>query len=453
MRQATLLLGLPILAAACGALLAACGGSDAGGGGTAQSIDFNYPGVQYLGTGATALSVTATSGLPVTLNSNTPSVCTISDGNLVPVSAGECQITATQAGNGSFAAAEPTQQLFKVLQHPQTINFPSPGFLALGAPPTQMAASSDSGLAVVYESATPAVCTVSGNTVAAASSGQCTIIASQPGDTDYAAATPVPVTVNAGNAPPPTLTVMTGYQGTSATTEGGSVGTGAGASIDGWWCSDDHWCWSTLSSDKSTMTYDWVIQPADPTYSTAGPVPISTVGAYDNGIAITVPGLPAGGISQTANTLTGVQVANQTTLSFLFGENPEWFSTAGLGNAHAADFQVKLVLGHFNANQGQACNVTLQASVTPQSAALTAYQVSLSAFNVVSQPCGLTGLVPATELANYPIVQVQFAAASVNLSVTSGTVPVNPNPQNGAYTPYSPAYTTEMSVGGPILIQ
>jgi len=451
MRQANMLIRASAILGACSALLTACGGSDAGGG-TAQSIDFNYPGVHYLATGATPLSATASSGLPVTLTSNTPSVCTISDGNLVPVSAGECQVTATQSGDGSFAAAQPMQQLFKVLQHPQTITFPSPGFLALGAPPTTMTATSDSGLAVVYTSQTPALCTVSGNTVQAVDSGQCTITASQAGDTDYAAATPVPITVNAGNAPPPTLTVMTGFQGVWQTIEGGSVGTGAGGSIDGWWCSDDHWCWSTLSSDMSTMTYDWVIQTSDPKYSPNGPVAIGSVYAYDNGISIGVPGLPSGGISQTGNTLSGVQVANQTTLSFSFGENPEWFSTASATNPHAADFLVKLELGHFNSNGG-ACNITLQASVTPQAAALTAYQVPLSAFNVVSQNCGLAGLVPATELANYPIVQVQFAAASVNLSVASDTVPVNPNAQGGAYTPYSPAYTTEISLGGPILIQ
>lgn len=453
MRQASMLPRLPILVTTCGALLAACGG-DGGGGGTTQSIDFQYPGVRYLATAAAPLTATASSGLPVTLTSNTPAVCTVDDsGNLVPVAPGECQITATQAGNGSFAAAQPMQQLFKVLQHPQTITFPSPGFLALGAQPTTLTATADSGLAVTYATTTPDVCTVNGNTVAAAGSGQCAIVATQPGDTDYAAATPVTVTVNAGNAPPPTLTVMTGFQGTWATTEGGSVGTGAGASIDNWWCSDDHWCWSTISADKSTMTYDWVIQPSDPKYSPNGPTAVTAIGAYDNGISINVPGLPSGGISQTGDTTAGVQVANQTSLSFSFAENPEWFGLASASNPHAADVLVKLELGHFHANNGGACNITLQASVTPQAAALTAYQVPLSAFNVVSQSCGLSGLSPATELANYPIVQVQFAAASVNLTTASSTVPVNPNAQGGAYTPYSPAYTTEMSVGGPILIQ
>jgi len=451
MRQASMFLRLPILVATCGALLSACGGNGAGGG-TTQSINFNYPGVRYLASPAAPLVATASSGLPVTLTSNTPSICTISDGNLVPVAAGECQVTATQEGNGSFEAATPTQQLFKVLPHPQTITFPSPGFLTLGAPPTTMTATSDSGLAIVYATTTPDVCTVSGDTVAAVSAGQCSLTASQPGNTDYAAATPAPMTVNAGDAPPPTLTVMTTFQNTGSTAEGGSIGTGAGASIDGWWCSDPHWCWSTVSSDMSTMTYDWVIQPSDPQYSPNGPVAISSVGAYDNGISINVAGLPSTGISQTGDTMSGVQVANQTTLSFSFGENPEWFGLAGPTNPDAADFVVKLELGHFNSNQGNACNVMLQTTVKPQAAALTAYQLSLSAFTV-SNACGLTGLLPATELAAYPIVQVQFAAAGVNLTTASSTVPVNPNAQGGAYTPYSPAYTTEMSVGGPILIQ
>ncbi|HEY8977792.1 MAG TPA: hypothetical protein VIN75_26495 [Burkholderiaceae bacterium] len=446
MRQATMLSKASTVVVAFGALLSACGGDGGSSGGTAQSIDFPYPGTRYLATAAAPLSASATSGLTVTLTSNTPSVCTISDGKLVPVAVGECQVTATQDGDGSFAAAAPTQQLFKVLPHPQAITFPSPGFLALGAQPTTLTATSDSGLAVTYTSLTPTSCTVSGNTAMAAGSGQCTIEATQPGDANYAAAAPVDVTVNAGDAPPPTLTVASGFQGTSATTDGGSIGTGAGANIDNWWCSNDQWCWSALSPDNSVLTYTFVLQPTDP-----AAVQTTPIYAYDNGITINVPGL-TNGISQTGNTAEGLQVANQTTLSFTLGENPEWFSLLSPGSPHGADVLVTLTLGHFNQFQDKPCNVKVQASVTPTAAAQAAYQVSLSNFNVVSTNCGLSGLVAATELTSYPIVQVQFSPASTNASV-NGTAPVNQGAQHYPYTPYSPAYATVISVGTPILIQ
>ncbi|MBB5208375.1 InlB B-repeat-containing protein [Chiayiivirga flava] len=55
----------------------------------------------------TVLDVTATasSGLPVSLASSTPSVCSVDDNIVLIVSAGTCTLTADQAGNGQYAAA------------------------------------------------------------------------------------------------------------------------------------------------------------------------------------------------------------------------------------------------------------------------------------------------------------------------------------------------------------
>jgi hypothetical protein len=44
---------------------------------------------------------------------------------------------------------------------------------------------------VTFASTTTAICTVSGNTVTLVAVGRCTIHATQTGDADYAAATPV----------------------------------------------------------------------------------------------------------------------------------------------------------------------------------------------------------------------------------------------------------------------
>jgi len=73
---------------------------------------------------------------------------------------------------------------------PQTITFNAIPFQVQGKPLT-LSASASSGLAVTFTSSTPTICTVSGNTATLMSAGTCTIVASQPGNAVYAAATPV----------------------------------------------------------------------------------------------------------------------------------------------------------------------------------------------------------------------------------------------------------------------
>jgi hypothetical protein len=79
-----------------------------------QTITFNNPGSktpsQTIASGATA-----DSGLTVTLTSNTPGICTVSGLNIVILSnTGNCSITATQAGDSTYAAANSVTQVFSV---------------------------------------------------------------------------------------------------------------------------------------------------------------------------------------------------------------------------------------------------------------------------------------------------------------------------------------------------
>ena len=78
-----------------------------------QTITFAAPGAQQVGTPAT-LSASSDSGLAVTLASTTPSICTLSGNTLTPVAAGNCTITANQAGNSSYAAAATVTRTFSV---------------------------------------------------------------------------------------------------------------------------------------------------------------------------------------------------------------------------------------------------------------------------------------------------------------------------------------------------
>lgn len=79
-----------------------------------QTLNFNNPGSktpsQTIASGATA-----TSGLTVTLVSNTPGICTVSGLNIVILSnTGNCSITASQAGDSTYAAANSVTQVFSI---------------------------------------------------------------------------------------------------------------------------------------------------------------------------------------------------------------------------------------------------------------------------------------------------------------------------------------------------
>ena len=79
-----------------------------------QSITFGALPNQPLGAIPFAVAATASSGLAVGFASTTPSVCTVSGTIVTLVAVGTCTIQATQAGNGSYAAAMPVNQSFEV---------------------------------------------------------------------------------------------------------------------------------------------------------------------------------------------------------------------------------------------------------------------------------------------------------------------------------------------------
>jgi hypothetical protein len=77
--------------------------------GEAQTITFNNPGTQVVGTPLT-LSASASSSLAVSFASTTSSTCTVSGTTATFIAAGTCTIQATQGGNSTFAAAAPVSQ-------------------------------------------------------------------------------------------------------------------------------------------------------------------------------------------------------------------------------------------------------------------------------------------------------------------------------------------------------
>lgn len=154
-----------------------------------QKIEFTaFPeGLQLGATGATARA-SSTSGLPVAMQSLTPSICSLSEEETVSaLQVGACTIEAQQPGDSDWEAAPPVSRSFVVGKRSQGIGISSrpPSSATVGGPSYQVSTLSESGLPVTVVSMTPSICTVSGFAVSFIASGTCTIQALQPGDAEF----------------------------------------------------------------------------------------------------------------------------------------------------------------------------------------------------------------------------------------------------------------------------
>src|SRR5262249_4849787 len=86
-----------------------------------QTITFVPPPGAEVGVPVT-LVASASSGLPVSFTSNTPTVCTVSGSTVLTAAAGVCVITASQNGSRTYAPARQVPRRFMV-KLGQTITF------------------------------------------------------------------------------------------------------------------------------------------------------------------------------------------------------------------------------------------------------------------------------------------------------------------------------------------
>ena len=166
-----------------------------------QEIIFPSIAPQRLSDGSINVSATSTAGLPVTVQVNTivnPAICevrrasnSISESFVITFkSEGLCELLAVQAGNEVVRPAVTKFREFRISgKQPQTISFNLPVLKA--GESAALTASSTSGLPVTFSSRTPRDCTVADAVVSAPAgfvNRVCAIVASQSGDTTYAAA-------------------------------------------------------------------------------------------------------------------------------------------------------------------------------------------------------------------------------------------------------------------------
>ncbi|MBA0884957.1 LamG-like jellyroll fold domain-containing protein, partial [Flavobacterium undicola] len=141
---------------------------------------------------------TATSGLAVSYTSSNNAVATIVDGKVHIVAPGTSTITASQAGNTDYNAAQTLTQVLTVVKKGQTIDFAAITAKLISDADFDAGAVASSGLAVTYSSSNTAVATIVDNKIHIIAAGTAIITASQAGNDSYNAATSVakPLTVN-----------------------------------------------------------------------------------------------------------------------------------------------------------------------------------------------------------------------------------------------------------------
>ena len=152
-----------------------------------QTIVFGPLVDKTFGDTAFAVSASASSGLAVAFSASGP--CSISGNSVTITGAGNCTVTAAQAGDGRYNPAADVAQTFAIGKAGQAITFGPLGAKTFGDAAFAVSASASSGLAVTFAASGP--CSVSGNSVTINGAGNCTVTASQAGNSNYNAAADV----------------------------------------------------------------------------------------------------------------------------------------------------------------------------------------------------------------------------------------------------------------------
>jgi hypothetical protein len=184
------------------------------GGPLPQTINFTSPAPAGAAFGGPTYSPTAiaTSGLEVALSidASAAAVCSLTGADVSFIGVGTCVINANQAGDATYLAAPQVEQSFPVAKANQSITFGALANKTLDDPDFAIGATATSGLPVSFASLTTPVCTVAGTTVHLVAAGTCTIQASQAGDSNWNAASPVSqsFTVSPSSTGRPTTTSL-----------------------------------------------------------------------------------------------------------------------------------------------------------------------------------------------------------------------------------------------------
>jgi gliding motility-associated-like protein len=160
-----------------------------------QTISFDALPSHTFGDPDFELVATSSSGLTVSFAGNNDEVATVSGTTVHITGGGSVVITASQAGNDNYLAAEDITGTLVIDKAAQTITFPALSSAVYGDPDITPGATASSGLTVTYASSNTSVAEISGGLIHITGAGTAVITASQAGDDDYEAAADVQQTL------------------------------------------------------------------------------------------------------------------------------------------------------------------------------------------------------------------------------------------------------------------
>lgn len=429
------------------------------------------------------LSATASSNLTVSYSSDNTSVATITGGNLLQiVGAGTANITASQAGNGSYNPATDVVKALTVNKANQTITFDPLPNKQLSDPDFTLDASASSNLTVSYTSSNTSVATVTGNLVHIVGPGTTTFTASQAGDANYNPATDVTQDQFVANVLTPQTINWT--QSISPKTYGDAAFTLNGTATSGLTVT-----YSSSNTDVATVSGNTVTivgvgsttitadQAGNGTYAPADPVAqsltvntkeLSVSGAtvdtkaYDgntdanisNATLVGVVGSDDVTISGTSGTFadanagTGISVTTNLTLGGADASNYTLAQPTGLtGNINKADQTITFtgpladkMVGEANFNVSASASSGLAvtfSSTNPSVATVTSgglvHIVAVGSTFIVASQAGDGNYNPATDVQLEQII-TPLAPVSLWTNPITGTSPGNSNPYTTGQT-------------------
>ncbi|WP_201568449.1 Ig-like domain-containing protein [Imperialibacter sp. 75] len=157
---------------------------------TNQSITFNTLAERAFGSGTFQLEASASSGLAVSYSSSNTAVAMISGSTVTLIGVGETTIAVTQNGNDTYNPAPEKQQVLTVVKGSQTITFDAIADKSFGDAAFTLSPTASSSLSVSLGVVSGSV-TLNSNQVTITGAGTATIRATQTGNENFNAATPV----------------------------------------------------------------------------------------------------------------------------------------------------------------------------------------------------------------------------------------------------------------------
>jgi len=182
-----------------------------------QVIQFAELPVKTIGGQDFAAGAIASSGLPVSYTSSDTTVAMIYGDYIHLKGAGTTTITASQAGNEDYYAAQSVSRSFTVKKQSQSITFDALPQKVYGEPDFTLTASSSLGYPVSFSSSDSTVAVINGNAVHLTGIGSAVITASQSGNESVEAAKATQLLIVVKDSIAPTVPIITATSLTDST--------------------------------------------------------------------------------------------------------------------------------------------------------------------------------------------------------------------------------------------